>query len=60
MCQFSHKVMNFSQNREYGPDNVSASEFINQAFNGQKGFNDEPNCAACGEEKAKSKCAKCE
>lgn len=39
---------------------VPASEYINQAFNGQKGFKDKENCEACGNENAEKKCSNCE
>ena len=38
---------------------MSAAEYINQAFNGQRGFKDAENCTTCGEEKAEKKCSKC-
>ena len=37
---------------------MTAAEYINQAFNGQRGFQDGDNCACCGDEKAK-KCSAC-
>ena len=37
---------------------MSAAEYINQAFNGQRGFQDGDNCSTCGDEKAK-KCSAC-
>ena len=38
---------------------VSAAEYINQAFNGQKGFRDHENCDTCGNENAEKKCSSC-
>ena len=35
---------------------MCAAEYINQAFNGQRGFQDGDNCATCGDEKAKKCC----
>jgi len=57
---FKALVANFSQIRSYG-EGLSASELINQAFNGQKGFkSEEEGCAACGEEsESAKKCSAC-
>ena len=55
---FKTLVTNFSQSRNYG-ESLTASDFINQAFNGQKGFNDDDSCGACGNEKTEKKCSKC-
>ena len=52
-------VANFSHCKNYG-EGVTAAEYINQAFNGQKGFKDSGLCATCGDEGAEKKCAKCE
>jgi hypothetical protein len=38
---------------------VSAAEYINGAFNGQKGFRDHENCETCGNENAEKKCSNC-
>jgi len=54
---FKTLVTNFQHCQNYG-EGVTAAEYINQAFNGQKGFQDE-NCETCGNEKAEKKCAKC-
>ena len=35
---------------------MCAAEYINQAFNGQRGFQDGDNCLTCGDEKAKKCC----
>ena len=49
---FKMLVTNFSQNgRRYG-EGASAAEYINQAFNGQRGFRDVPDCDSCGDENA--------
>lgn len=55
---FKMLVTNFSMCKDYGKG-VMASEYINQAFNGQKGFKDHENCDTCGEEKAEKKCSEC-
>jgi len=55
---FKMLVTNFAQQRSYG-EGQTAAEYINAAFNGQKGFKDFENCAACGEEKAEKKCGRC-
>ena len=55
---FKTLVMNFSQSRNYS-ESLTTADFINQAFNGQKGFNDDDSCDACGNEKTKKKCSKC-
>ena len=44
--------------QDYGKGQ-SAAEYINGAFNGQKGFKDHENCDTCGEEKAEKKCSEC-
>jgi hypothetical protein len=55
---FQMLVTNFSHCKNYG-EGASASDYINQAFNGHKGFKDFPNCDSCGDEEAKKKCANC-
>ena len=55
---FKSLVANFHHCQNYG-DGLSAAEYINQAFNGQRGFRDDENCETCGDEKAKKKCAAC-
>jgi len=55
---FKMLVMNFSKNTEYGED-ATAVEYINQAFNGNKGFKDHENCKTCGSEEAPKKCSTC-
>jgi len=55
---FKMLVTNFSHCMNYG-DGQTAAEYINGAFNGQKGFKDFENCDTCGEEKAMKKCATC-
>jgi len=55
---FKMLVTNFAQQKSYG-EGQTAAEYINAAFNGQKGFKDFENCATCGEEKAEKKCARC-
>lgn len=55
---FKTLVTNFHHCQNYG-EGATAAEYINQAFNGQKGFKDFENCDTCGEEKAESKCSKC-
>ncbi|XP_059091635.1 ankyrin repeat and MYND domain-containing protein 2-like [Tigriopus californicus] len=55
---FKILVSNFSHCQNYG-DSITAAEFINQSFNGQKGFKDKENCDSCGNEDAPKKCAKC-
>merc|ERR1712198_496186 len=42
----------------YG-EGQSAAEYINGAFNGQKGFKDHENCDTCGQEGASKKCSSC-
>ena len=44
--------------QNYG-EGQTAAEYINGAFNGQKGFKDHENCDVCGEEAAEKKCSKC-
>jgi len=44
--------------QEYGVGQTAA-EYINGAFNGQKGFKDHENCDTCGEERAEKKCSEC-
>ena len=51
-------VTNFSHCKNYG-EGVTAAEYINQAFNGQKGFRD-GNCEACCDDNATKKCSSCE
>ena len=53
---FKTLVTNFQHCQNYG-EGVTAAEYINQAFNGQKGFQDE-NCETCGNEKAEKKMCK--
>lgn len=55
---FKMLVTNFSHCMDYGKGQ-SAAEYINGAFNGQKGFKDHENCDTCGEEKAQKKCSGC-
>ena len=55
---FKTLVTNFHHCQNYG-EGATAAEYINQAFNGQKGFKDFENCDTCGSEKAESKCSKC-
>ena len=55
---FKTLVTNFHHCRNYG-EGATAAEYINQAFNGQKGFKDFENCETCGSEKAEAKCSKC-
>jgi len=55
---FKMLVTNFSMCKEYGVGQTAA-EYINGAFNGQKGFKDYENCDTCGEEKAEKKCSEC-
>ena len=55
---FKTLVTNFHHCKNYG-DGATAAEYINQAFNGQKGFKDFENCDTCGSEKAELKCSKC-
>jgi len=54
---FKTLVTNFHHCKNYG-EGMTAAEYINQAFNGQRGFQDGDNCACCGDEKAK-KCSAC-
>jgi len=55
---FKMLVTNFSQCKNYG-EGQTAAEYINGAFNGQRGFKDHENCDTCGEEAAAKKCASC-
>jgi len=55
---FKMLVTNFSMCKEYGVGQTAA-EYINGAFNGQKGFKDHENCDTCGEERAEKKCSEC-
>ncbi|XP_023326943.1 ankyrin repeat and MYND domain-containing protein 2 [Eurytemora carolleeae] len=55
---FKMLVTNFSHCKTYG-EGQTAAEYINGAFNGQKGFKDYENCGTCGEEKAEKKCTAC-
>jgi len=55
---FKMLVTNFSHCKNYG-EGQTAAEYINGAFNGQKGFKDHENCDVCGEEAAEKKCSKC-
>merc|ERR1712110_1353509 len=54
---FKTLVTNFHHCQNYG-EGATAAEYINQAFNGQKGFKDFENCNTCGSEKAESVCSK--
>ena len=55
---FKMLVTNFSHCKNYG-EGQTASEYINGAFNGQRGFKDHENCDTCGQEGAKKKCSSC-
>ena len=55
---FKTLVTNFHHCKNYG-EGVTAAEYINQAFNGQRGFKDFEICDTCGTEKAEAKCSKC-
>lgn len=55
---FKSLVANFHHCQNYG-EGMSAAEYINQAFNGQRGFQDDENCDTCGDEKAQKKCSTC-
>ena len=55
---FKMLVANFSHCTNYG-EGQTASEYINGAFNGQRGFKDHENCDTCGQEGAKKKCSSC-
>jgi len=55
---FKMLVTNFSMCKNYG-EGQTAAEYINGAFNGQKGFKDHENCDTCGREKAEKKCSGC-
>merc|ERR1719414_2393128 len=55
---FKMLVTNFSHCKNYG-EGQTAAEYINGAFNGQKGFKDFENCDVCGQEGAAKKCSKC-
>jgi len=55
---FKMLVTNFSMCKDYGVGQTAA-EYINGAFNGQKGFKDHENCDTCGEERAEKKCSEC-
>jgi len=55
---FKMLVTNFSHCKNYG-EGQSAAEYINGAFNGQKGFKDHENCDTCGQEGASKKCSSC-
>ena len=55
---FKTLVTNFHHCQKYG-EGMTAAEYINQAFNGQKGFQDFENCETCGNEKAEKKCSQC-
>ncbi len=55
---FKTLVTNFHHSQNYG-EGMTAAEFINQAFNGQKGFKDDEDCSTCGNEKAQKKCSNC-
>ena len=53
---FKQKITFYLQN--YG-EGQTAAEYINGAFNGQKGFKDHENCDTCGQEGAAKKCSNC-
>jgi hypothetical protein len=55
---FKTLVTNFHHCKNYG-EGATAADYINQAFNGQKGFKDFEDCDTCGSEKAAAKCSKC-
>jgi len=55
---FKMLVTNFSHCKNYG-EGQTAAEYINGAFNGQRGFKDFENCDVCGQEGAAKKCSKC-
>ena len=55
---FKALVANFSHCQNPG-ESVPAADYINQSFNGQKGFKDCENCSTCGNEDAPKKCSKC-
>ncbi len=55
---FKSLVANFHHCKNYG-EGLSAAEYINQAFNGQRGFRDNDNCSTCGDEDAQKKCSAC-
>lgn len=55
---FKMLVTNFSHCKNYG-EGQTASEYINGAFNGQRGFKDKENCDTCGQEGAEKKCSSC-
>ena len=55
---FKALVANFHHCQTYG-EGVTAAEYINQSFNGQRGFKDSEECDTCGTEKALSKCSNC-
>lgn len=55
---FKMLVTNFSHCKNYG-EGQTAAEYINGAFNGQKGFKDHENCDTCGQEGAAKKCSNC-
>lgn len=55
---FKTLVANFHHCQNYG-EGASAAEYLNQAFNGQRGFKDFENCDTCGNERAEKKCSKC-
>jgi len=55
---FKTLVANFVHCQNYG-EGLTGAEYLNQAFNGQRGFKDFENCDACGNERAEKKCSKC-
>jgi hypothetical protein len=55
---FKTLVANFHHCQNYG-EGMTAADFINSAFNGQRGFKDTENCDTCGNENAKKKCSSC-
>ena len=55
---FKMLVANFSHCTNYG-EGQTASEYINGAFNGQRGFKDHETCDSCGQEGAQKKCSTC-
>lgn len=55
---FKALVTNFHHCRNYG-EGMTAAEYINGSFNGQRGFKDFENCETCGNEEAPKKCSNC-
>eukprot|EP00096_Caligus_rogercresseyi_P015272 TRINITY_DN7723_c0_g2_i2.p1 TRINITY_DN7723_c0_g2~~TRINITY_DN7723_c0_g2_i2.p1 ORF type:complete len:377 (+),score=106.21 TRINITY_DN7723_c0_g2_i2:169-1131(+) len=56
---FKVLMTNFNHVQEFGKGGATAAEYINQGFNGQKGFKDTENCVTCGEGGAVLKCSAC-